>query len=296
LLVSELKESEKEGIMDRKRWENRMRKQIENLKEGVIVNVLLSLPSELKVLLMSRTLRRCLFLALTLVFLQQFSGQGAILIYSGVIFGQLCPHSTSDCIIGFGIVKLFFVLVMVFVADSYARRTFLVMGSSIMTISLALLCIGLAFHKNALALVGIYVSVAASESSLATLLFVVLSEIFPQFVRSAAISVVVATFFAWSAIVIFVLPIMNTNYGLVPVFIMYTVIAAFSVILLYFLVPETRGIDLEIAYKLVNGRMENTLKICSSEISGEEEEVGLLSAKDTDDDASHGIFNDEALI
>jgi len=119
---------------------------------------------------------------------------------------------------------------------------------------------------------------------------VFLSEIFPQFVRSAAISIAVATLFAWSSIVILILPSMNTKFGLLPVFILYTVTGALSVLLLYFLVPETRGIDLEIAYKLVNGRMEKTLQICFSEISGKEEECGLISVTDMDDIASYEVL------
>ena len=57
---------------------------------------------EVKLLLISRTMRQCLTLALVLVFLQQFSGQGAILYYSGEIFGTICPDYASDCVIGFG--------------------------------------------------------------------------------------------------------------------------------------------------------------------------------------------------
>ena len=43
-----------------------------------------------------------------------------------------------------------------------------------------------------------------------------------------AISIAVATFFAWSSLVVFVLPFMEKFCGLVGVFIMYTVAAAIS--------------------------------------------------------------------
>lgn len=136
-----------------------------------------------------------------------------------------------------------------------------------MTIGLILLCIGLSKKFYTLALVGIYLSAAANEVSLATLLWVVLCEIFPQFVRSAAISIAVATFFAWSSIVVLILPYMVEKVDLLAVFIMYTVTGAISVALFFLFVPETRGVDIEISYMLVNRRMEKTLKCCGVDVN-----------------------------
>jgi SP family xylose:H+ symportor-like MFS transporter len=223
-------------------------------------------------------------LALILVFLQQFSGQGAIVYYSGEIFSEICPEHASDCVIVFGMVKLFSVCVMVFVADLQGRRQFLIGGTTVMFLALVALCIGLAYNYYTLALVGIYISVAANEASLATLLWVVLSEIFPQYVRSAAISIAVATFFAWASLVVFILPFMSRVCGLVGVFIMYTVSAAVSVVLLYFFVPETRGVDLEVAYKLVNVRVAKSVKCCTSGVAPDGEDVLPKDDEDSDDD------------
>lgn len=268
--VTELKATLVEAKLAKQSWEKKVLSKLHsNGLTKISTKILLTFPTEVKVLLISRTLRRCLFLALLLVFLQQFSGQGAILYYSGQIFGEICPESTSTCIITFGMVKLFFVLVMIFVADSFGRRKFLIIGSSIMTLGLIMLCFGLSYQQYALALVGIYISVAANEISLATLLWVVLCEIFPQFVRSAAISIAIATFFAWSSIVVFIMPYISANMGLITVFITYTITAAISVLLLSLYVPETRGVDLEISYKLVNGRLEKTSLCCTSKITGD---------------------------
>ena len=267
-LVMELKKNHEAGKVVKTQWEKKLIGRLESaLNKGFGTQILLSLPPEVKVLFMSRTLRRCLLLALLLVFLQQFSGQGAILYYSGEIFGELCPNSQADCVIGFGMVKLFFVIVMVFAADVWGRRKFLIGGASFMTLGLILLCIGMSKNQYPLALLGIFMSAAANEVSLATLLWVVLCEIFPQFVRSAAMSIAIATLFAWSSIVVFILPYMAANVGLLAVFITYTVTGGLSVVLMYFLVPETRGVDLEISYKLVNTRIDKTTKCCRSESS-----------------------------
>jgi Sugar (and other) transporter len=120
---------------------------------------------------------------------------------------------------------------------------------------------------------------------------VVLCEIFPQFVRSAAMSIAIATLFAWSSIVVFILPYMAANVGLLAVFITYTVTAGLSVVLMYFLVPETRGIDLEISYKLVNIRIDKTTKCCRYEtaVSDQSDEFVQPSFDARDNDGGSNL-------
>ena len=168
---------------DKLKWESKLRKMDDDPTKYFCANMVKT--PQVKLLFISSTLRQCMKLALILVFLQQFSGQGAIVYFSGRIFGKICPAYTSDCVIGFAMVKLFSVCVMVFVADLRGRRRFLITGTCVMLLGLIALCVGLAYDYYMIALVGIYVSVAANEASLATLLWVVLSEIFPEFVRSA---------------------------------------------------------------------------------------------------------------
>lgn len=278
--VADLRKSIAAYNSDKQRWQNKLRKM--DADPGKYPCATRVKTPEVKLLFVSRTLRQCLTLALILVFLQQFSGQGAIVYYSGKIFDEICPDYASDCVIGFGMVKLFAVCVMVFVADLRGRRQFLIGGTTIMLLGLIALCVGLAYDYYTLALVGIYISVAANEASLATLLWVVLSEVFPQFVRSAAISIAVATFFAWASLVTFILPFMEEYCGLLGVFVMYTVAAAVSVVLLYLFVPETRGVDLEVAYKLVNVRVKKSINCFSKGVAPDG--VDTLPVKETGSD------------
>ena len=54
-------------------------------------------------------------------------------------------------------VKLFSVLVMVFVADLQGRRQFLIGGTTVMLMGLIALCVGLAGNYYTVALIGMYV-------------------------------------------------------------------------------------------------------------------------------------------
>jgi hypothetical protein len=260
--VKKLREINDAAKKDRKIWENKMKQSEIAESSSCCSRLFHSLPAEIKLLIMRPNLRKCLILALTLVVLQQLNGQGAILYYSGLIFGTICPNSSSDCIIGFGAIKLLAACSMVIIADWFTRRKFLIGGTIVMLCGLIMLCIGLSYSLNGLALAGIYISVAASEVGLSALLWVVLNEIFPQFVRSAAVSIAVAAFFACSAIVVFILPFIASGIGLVYVFVIYACASAVAVVLLYLFVPETRGIELEVAYKQVSKRIAKKCGYC----------------------------------
>jgi MFS family permease len=276
--VHKLREISENAKRDRKAWDKKMKR--DEILEGsnCCSKIFYSLNSEIKLLLSRPNLRKCLILALTLVVLQQLNGQGPILYYAGMIFDTICGDSSSECIIGFGAIKLVSACSMVFIADWLTRRKFLIGGTAVMVGGLITLCLGLGYGNNTMALVGIYVSVAASEVGLSSLLWVVLNEIFPQFVRSAAISIAVAVFFAWSAVVVFVLPFIADSIGLVYVFVIYAVASAIAVVIMYLFVPETRGIELELAYKQVSKRIAKKCGCCGCK--DDEEDAGLDSYLD----------------
>jgi len=201
--------------------------------------------------------------------LQIFTGQSAILYFAGDIFSQICPEDPNDCILGLGIVKLVPAYIMIFFADSLGRRFYLIGGSFTMLIGMILLCYGYGTSQEIPSLVGIYLAVAGFEFSFGTMLWILLSEIFPQFVRSAANSISVATLFTWSAILTFTLPYVENAAGLLDIFIFFTCSSALSVIILYFFAPETRGTNIEHAYKLVDESYKKTVAKCGCRVEDE---------------------------
>lgn len=168
---------------------------------------------------------------------------------------KVCPAYTNDCVVGFGMVKLFAVCVMLFVTDLRGRRFFVLGGTATAVAGLIALCVGLAGGLNTVALVGIYVSAAASEVGLGTLLWVVVGELFPQFVRVGAVSLAVATYFASASVVALVFPVLVRLYGLYSVCAGFTAACGAVFVVAIFLLPETRGTDAEVAYTLVGRRV-----------------------------------------
>ena len=209
---------------------------------------------EVQVLFRDSIQARCLALAVLLVVLQIGTGQGVIVYYAGDIFEELCPNSYDECLLGFGAVKLLSSYLMVGVADCMGRRDFLVYGTAVMVFGMLLLTIGYSNGALDTALAGLYVSTAGYEFGLGSFMWVMLSEIFPRFTRGAANSVAVSTLFLFSTLMTFTLPYLYADFGLLPIFVLFTCVSGVSVAALYLYAPETSGVELEEAYKLVDVR------------------------------------------
>lgn len=253
--IKQLQENLAEEKRERARWDSRWRR-----SEAFFCSPLWDqMPSELKAILSDPTLRRCLLVALALVTLQMCTGQGAILYFAGTIFEDICPSSAGDCIIGLGVSKLVSSYSMLFIADSFGRRDFLLGGLLVMIVGMVLLCCGIAFDESIASILGINLAVIGYELGLGTMLMIMLSELFPRFVRSAAVSIAVALLCGWDVAVTFSLPFLESEIGLLYVFVLFGMASVLAVIVVYLFVPDTRGVDLEEAYKLVRGTCNASL-------------------------------------
>jgi MFS family permease len=213
-------------------------------------NVVTNFPMELRLLLSDKNLHNCLALAVVLVTLQMATGQAAILYYVGSIFDQLCTHP-DECIVGIGVAKIAGAYAMLFVGDSLGRRTFLCGGLTVVIGGMFMLVVGLAADSYTAAVIGIYTSVVGYEMSLGSLLWILLSELFPEIVRPAANSISVCVLFLWSTIITFYLPQMKKDIGLGGTFAVFLSASAVALQIIYLYVPETRGFDIEESYKQV---------------------------------------------
>ncbi|WP_096084630.1 sugar porter family MFS transporter [Agaribacterium haliotis] len=99
--------------------------------------------------------------------------------------------------------------------------------------------------KPALVLFGIFAIIAAFNMSIGPILWVILSEIFPNNVRSVALpfAAMVQTLSSWAISELF--PWKLNTFGAANVFLLYAVIAVVGFALMYMLLPETKGKSLE---------------------------------------------------
>ena len=199
-------------------------------------------------------MRFVLFLGIALAVLQQVTGINVILYYAPEILKQV--GSVSDVAllqtILVGAVNLTFTLVAIWTVDRLGRKPLLIVGAIGMGISLT--AMGLVAQHQMIAvwvLAFILGYIACFALSVGPVVWVILSEIFPNSIRGRAMSL--ATFALWTAnfIVSQTFPMMDDNAWLIErfnhgfPFYVYAVFCVVLVLVVWLGVPETKGRSLE---------------------------------------------------
>ena len=96
-----------------------------------------------------------------------------------------------------------------------------------------------------LVLFGIFAFLAAFNLSIGPIMWVIFSEVFPNSVRSVALpfAALVQTISSWSIQQFF--PWQLDNLGVASIFFLYAVIGLVGLVVMYFILPETKGKSIE---------------------------------------------------
>lgn len=194
-----------------------------------------------------------LIISILLAAFQQFTGVNVVLYYAPKIFqntGTQLDISLMQTIL-VGAVNLVFTIIAIMTVDKFGRKPLLAFGGIIMGISMA--GIGFAFFNESLgymALILILVYTAGFAMSWGPVMWVVLSEIFPNSIRGA-MSIATATVWIADLIISWSFPVLDGNVWLTGVFHhgftywIYSVICFAAVVVVWKMVPETKGKTLE---------------------------------------------------
>jgi SP family arabinose:H+ symporter-like MFS transporter len=200
--------------------------------------------------LLSPAVRRPLLLAVILAALGQITGINTIIYYGSILFREHAARSASSAVganVLIGVINLAGTIVAMFTIERFGRRALLLAGSAGMAISLAGL--GLAFHHNAgsfsiiVALILAYVFCFAV--SLGPVVWVYISELFPNTVRGRAMSV--ATMTVWCACLAVTLTFLSLIQELTTAgaFWFYGGLCVVTFFFVLYWLPETKGRTLE---------------------------------------------------
>lgn len=199
--------------------------------------------------LLDSRVRLIMIIALGLAFFQQITGINAIFYYLPTIFAK-AGGAMSDAFgqaVLVGLVNVGMTFVAIWLIDKLGRKPLLLMGIAGMAVSL--FAISWAFSQESydtrLVLVAIIGFVASFAISLGPVMWVLLSEIFPNEQRAAAISV--AGFFnsLVSAGITTSFPSMLSTLGPAGTFLAFGSLASAALLFVFTLVPETKGRTLE---------------------------------------------------
>lgn len=198
--------------------------------------------------------KKALFVGIGLSVLQQLTGINAILYYAPEIFKSL-GSSTDVSLLEtsiLGVVNLIFTLLAIKLVDKMGRKPLLFIGSLGMTVALA--AVGLFIYFDALGnwvLPFLLLFMASFSISWGPIVWVLLSEIFPNKIRSLALAI--SVFIQWVAnfMVTQIFPSLIENQwlkdhfnGAFP-FYLFSVICLFSLLFVWKKVPETKNKTLE---------------------------------------------------
>ncbi|KAE9593459.1 hypothetical protein Lal_00029383 [Lupinus albus] len=185
-----------------------------------------------------------------LVFFQQITGQPSVLYYAGSILQSAGFSAASDATrvsILLGLFKLIMTGAAVGVVDRLGRRPLLLGGVSGMAISLFLLGSYYIFLDNiaVVAVIGLLLYVGCYQISFGPIGWLMISEVFPLRLRGRGLSIAVLVNFATNALVTFAFSPLKELLGAGILFYIFCAIAAASLLFIYFIVPETKGLTLE---------------------------------------------------
>jgi len=191
---------------------------------------------------------------------QQLIGINVVLYYAPKIFqntGTKLDISLLQTIL-VGAVNLLFTVIAIFTVDKLGRKPLLISGGLIMGIAMA--AIGFTFYSDRMgieALIFILLYIAGFAMSWGPVMWVLLSEIFPNSIRSA-MSLATATVWITDLIISWSFPVLDDNTWLTEKFHhgfaywIYALICILAVIFVWKKVPETKGKTLEQIEKLLS--------------------------------------------
>jgi SP family xylose:H+ symportor-like MFS transporter len=188
--------------------------------------------------------------------LQQFTGINAVLYYGADIFEKALGFGKEDILMQqvlLAFVNLVFTFVAMFTIDKLGRKPLIYAGSAGMLIGFLLL--GITLQQQAvgfLSLLGVLIFIGSFAMSMGPIVWVMLSEMFPNKIRSVAMAVAVSAQWAANYFVAQTFPMVmssETNNGpfwngSLPYFI-FILFIVFIIIFTFKFIPETKGKSLE---------------------------------------------------
>ena len=178
---------------------------------------------------------------------QQFVGINVALYYAPRIFESMGAGKDASMMqtVVMGLINVVFTVLAIFTVDKWGRKPLLIVGSIGMAIGMFAIS-GLAFmHIIGIStLIFIIIYTASFMMSWGPICWVLISEIFPNKIRGAAIAVAVAAQWAANYFISSTYPfMMEYSGGLTYGF--YGVMSVLSLIFVWKMVPETKGKTLE---------------------------------------------------
>jgi len=197
--------------------------------------------------LFQRRYLKVMLLAVAIAMLNQLSGINAMLYYAPRIF-QMAGAGANMALaqaVAVGGTNLVVTIVAWFLIDRIGRRPLLFVGGIGATVSLVLMALGFgAAHAGSLVLAGAIGLVASHAIGQGAVIFVFISEIFPNRVRASGQALGTLTHWVMAAAVSWTFPVVAAASGSMA-FAFFAAMMLIQIVFAWKIMPETKGASLE---------------------------------------------------
>ena len=192
-------------------------------------------------------LRVPILLAFLVAAFNQLSGINAILYFAPRIFEMTGLGARAALLqsVGIGITNLVFTLAGLWLIDRLGRRTLLTIGSFGYIASLGTCAWAFFTGHFAVVPVSIFAFIASHAIGQGTVIWVLISEIFPNQYRATGQSLGSATHWIFAALITTIFPAMAAAFQPGSIFLFFCLMMALQLVWVQTMVPETKGVPLE---------------------------------------------------
>jgi len=193
-------------------------------------------------------IRRIVLIGAALAVLQQWTGINILFNYAADVY-RSAGYGENDILFNIvitGTINLIFTVLAMAIVDRVGRRPMMLFGCIGIGVS-HLLC-GFAYHagwRGSVVVLLTLSAIACYALTLAPVTWVLISEIFPNRVRSQAVSFAVSALWIASFALTYSFPVINRSIGSSGTFLGYGAICLAGALFVLYLVPETKGRSLE---------------------------------------------------
>ena len=189
-----------------------------------------------------------LVLAFLIALFNQLSGINAFLYYAPRILEEAGLGESVALLssIGVGVTNMLFTLLGIFLIDKLGRKQLMYIGSVGYIISLSLVSIAffLNWEGNSMPIF-LFMFIASHAIGQGTVIWVFISEIFPNHLRGSGQSFGSSVHWVLAAVVPSLVPVMFATIGAGTVFLIFAIAMVFQLLFVAFVMPETKGVPLE---------------------------------------------------
>lgn len=199
--------------------------------------------------LFSKKYKTPVMLAVLFAFFNQVSGINAILYYAPRIFEMTGFGKDSSLLssVGIGLVNLIFTIIALRFIDKIGRKTMMLIGTLGLIFMLGMVSKHFYIEGSDLNFIPYYffTYIAFFAFSQGAVIWVFISEIFPNSVRASGQALGSFTHWIMAAIITFTFPYITSALGGGNTFMIFTTMMVLQLLFVWRIMPETKGIALE---------------------------------------------------